>query len=101
MVCDMAARLAPGDDVVGFGALTHDLGKALTPEHVLPRHLGHEHAGLAPLARLCERLKVPTAHRRLAEVAPRPHLNVHRLDALRNATVNDPPAPCAGFPHPP
>ncbi|MGH8078476.1 MAG: multifunctional CCA addition/repair protein, partial [Lysobacter sp.] len=34
MVCDMAARLAPGDDLIGFAALTHDLGKALTPAHV-------------------------------------------------------------------
>ncbi len=100
MVCDMAARLAPGDDVVGFGALTHDLGKALTPEHVLPRHLGHEHAGLAPLARLCERLKVPTAHRRLAEVACREHLNVHRLGELRDDTVHDLLARCDGFRQP-
>ena len=30
MVMDMAARLAPGDALVGFCALTHDLGKALT-----------------------------------------------------------------------
>src|SRR3546814_5875911 len=100
MVCDMAARLAPGDDVVGFGSLTHDLGKALTPEHVLPRHLGHEHAGLAPLARLCERLKVPTAHRRLAEVACREHLNVHRLGELRDDTVHDLLARCDGFRQP-
>lgn len=100
MVCDMAARLAPGDDVVGFGALTHDLGKALTPAHVLPRHLGHEHAGLAPLARLCERLKVPTAHRRLAEVACREHLNVHRLGELRDDTVHDLLARCDGFRQP-
>src|SRR3546814_10612755 len=100
MVCDMAARLAPGDDVVGFGSLTHDLGKALTPEHVLTRHLGHEHAGLAPLARLCERLKVPTAHRRLAEVACREHLNVHRLGELRDDTVHDLLARCDGFRQP-
>ena len=100
MVCDMAARLAPGDDVVGFGALTHDLGKALTPAHILPKHLGHEHAGLAPLARLCERLKVPTAHRRLAEVACREHLNVHRLGELRDDTVHDLLARCDGFRQP-
>ncbi|MGA9423396.1 MAG: multifunctional CCA addition/repair protein, partial [Rhodanobacteraceae bacterium] len=30
LVLDMAARIAPGDDLVGFCALTHDLGKALT-----------------------------------------------------------------------
>ena len=100
LVLDMAARLAPGDDVVGFGALAHDLGKARTPEHVLPRHLGHEHAGLEPLAQLCERLKVPTAHRRLAEVACREHLNVHRLAELRDDTVHDLLARCDGFRQP-
>ena len=100
LVLEMAARLAPGDDVVGFGALTHDLGKARTPEHVLPKHLGHEHAGLEPLAQLCERLKVPTAHRRLAEVACREHLNVHRLAELRDDTVHDLLARCDGFRQP-
>src|SRR3546814_20369339 len=29
LVCDMAARLAPGDAVIGFAALTHDLGKEI------------------------------------------------------------------------
>ena len=88
LVCDMAAALAPGDGLVGFAALTHDLGKALTPEHVLPRHLGHEHAGVEPLRQLCERLRVPVAHRRLAELACREHLNVHRLFELRDRTVH-------------
>ena len=87
LVSDMAARLAPGDDLVGFAALAHDLGKALTPQHALPRHVGHEHAGLKPLAVLCERLKVPLEHRRLAECVCREHLNVHRLAELRDATV--------------
>ena len=87
LVSDMAARLAPGDDLVGFAALTHDLGKALTPADRLPRHIGHEHAGLEPLATLCKRLKVPLEHRRLAEAVCREHLNVHRLAELRDATV--------------
>ncbi|MFP5374619.1 MAG: multifunctional CCA addition/repair protein [Gammaproteobacteria bacterium] len=87
LVCDMAARLAPGDTEVGFAALTHDLGKALTPEDVLPKHIGHEAAGLAPLRALCDRLKVPTAHRQLAVLACREHLNIHRLFQLRDRTV--------------
>ena len=87
LVSDMAARLAPGDDLVGFAALAHDLGKALTPQSVLPKHIGHEHAGLKPLAALCERLRVPLEHRRLAECVCREHLNVHRLAELRDATV--------------
>src|SRR5690606_24843595 len=45
LVSDMAARLAPGDTMVGFAALAHDLGKALTPADMLPRHIGHERAG--------------------------------------------------------
>jgi tRNA nucleotidyltransferase (CCA-adding enzyme) len=87
LVCDMAAQLAPGDDLIGFAALTHDLGKALTPEHVLPKHLGHEGAGVKPLRALCERLRVPGEHARMAEVACREHLNVHRFDELRAKTV--------------
>ena len=100
LVCDMAASLAPGDATIGFAALTHDLGKARTPAHVLPRHLGHEHGGLKPLGELCERLKVPLAHRRLAEVACREHLNVHRLAELRDDTVHDLLARCDGFRQP-
>lgn len=87
LVCDMAATLAPGDDLVGFAALTHDLGKALTPEGELPRHVMHEQRGLAPLRALCERMKVPIAHRQLAEAVCREHLNVHRLFELKDATV--------------
>jgi len=97
LVCDMAARLAPGDDLIGFAAMTHDLGKALTPQHVLPRHLGHEHAGLAPLHGLCDRLKVPTDYRQLAEATCREHLNVHRFDELRASTVYELLARCDGF----
>ncbi len=97
MVSDMAAQLAPGDDVVGFAALTHDLGKALTPAAMLPRHIGHEQAGIAPLKALCERLKVPAAHRELAVMACREHLNVHRLAELRDATVHDLLARCDAF----
>src|SRR3546814_5874807 len=48
LVCDMAARLAPGDTVIGFAALTHDLGKALTPADELQRHVKHEQRGHAP-----------------------------------------------------
>jgi len=100
LVCDMAAQLAPGDAVIGFAALTHDLGKALTPAQVLPRHIGHEGAGLAPLRALCERLKVPAAQRQLAEIACREHLNIHRLFELRDSTVHDLIARCDGFRQP-
>ena len=97
LVCDMAAELAPGDDLVGFAALAHDVGKALTPEGELPRHVMHEQRGVAPVLALCERLRVPAEHRELAVIACREHLNVHRIAELRPATVHDLFARCDGF----
>jgi len=87
MVLDAAAKLAPGNDLVGFCALTHDLGKALTPKDELPRHVGHEHRGVEPLRVLAARLKVPTEYAELAELVCREHLNVHRAFELKPATV--------------
>ena len=87
MVLDAAAKIAPGDDLVGFCALGHDLGKALTLPAELPRHVGHEHRGVAPLRALAARLKVPTEHAVLAELVCREHLNAHRAFELKPATV--------------
>jgi tRNA nucleotidyltransferase (CCA-adding enzyme) len=100
MVVDMAARLAPGNSRVGFAALVHDLGKALTPADVLPKHINHEHAGLAPVRDVCARWKVPNDYRDLAVMACREHLNIHRLDELRPETVHDLLARCDGFRQP-
>lgn len=87
MVLDAAAVIAPGNDVVGFCALVHDLGKALTPAAELPRHIGHEHRGVAPLRALAARLRVPTEHAALAEQVCREHLNAHRAFELKPVTV--------------
>jgi tRNA nucleotidyltransferase (CCA-adding enzyme) len=97
MVLDMAARLAPGDALVGFCALTHDLGKALTPAQALPKHVGHEHSGVRPLRAVCGRWKVPAEFAAVAEIVCREHLNVHRLAELRPETVHDLIARCDGF----
>lgn len=87
LVLDMAARLAPGDDLVGWCALTHDLGKALTPQDEWPRHIRHEHNGVAPVRALSARLKVPAEHAALAELVCRLHLDAHRAFELRASTV--------------
>jgi tRNA nucleotidyltransferase (CCA-adding enzyme) len=87
LVLDQAAQLKPGDDLVAFCALTHDLGKALTPADELPRHIGHEQRGVAPLRALAARLRVPAEHAALAELVCREHLNAHRAFELKPATV--------------
>ena len=89
MVCDMAARLAPGDDLIGFVALVHDLGKALTDKTAWPKHIAHEHLGVPAVEAVCNRLKVPNEHRALAVHVCREHLLVHRLHELRPESVQD------------
>ena len=100
MVCDQAAKLAPGNARVGFAALVHDLGKALTPADELPRHIHHEHAGLEPVNAVCERYKLPADYRDLAVAACREHLNIHRLAELKPKSVHDLIARCDGFRQP-
>ncbi len=87
MVCDMAARLAPGDDLIGFAALVHDVGKALTDSEQWPKHIAHEHLGVPAVEAICDRLKIPNDHRALALHVCREHLNIHRLNELRPETV--------------
>ena len=88
LVLDQAAGLSP-DPMVRFAALTHDLGKALTPRELLPRHRGHERRGLSALRDLCERIKVPNAYRGLAEQVMLFHGLCHRALELRPSTLVD------------
>ncbi|MDF3982714.1 multifunctional CCA addition/repair protein [Luteibacter sp. PPL201] len=87
LVLQAAATLAPGDALVGWCALTHDLGKALTPADVLPRHIMHEQRGIEPVRALCARLKVPSDYAFMAEMVCKHHLNAHMALELKPATV--------------
>jgi tRNA nucleotidyltransferase (CCA-adding enzyme) len=87
-VLDVACELAR-DTAIRFAALVHDLGKGATPPFEWPRHIGHDHAGVRIIAKLCERLKVPNEHRELAELASREHQKFHRAAELRDTTVLD------------
>lgn len=89
LALDAAAVLAPGDELIGWCVLTHDLGKALTPTGMLPKHIGHESAGVPLVRALAERLRVPTEFAQMAEHVCREHLNLHRLVELRASTVLD------------
>jgi tRNA nucleotidyltransferase (CCA-adding enzyme) len=73
--------------VVRFAALTHDLGKALSPPAKWPSHHGHEEAGVPLIIDLCDRLKVPNEYRELAILTARHHANVHRAAEARPATL--------------
>lgn len=70
-----------------FAALTHDLGKALTPADILPRHLGHELRSVEQVEILAARLRVPSDCRDLALLMARYHGNIHRAADLRASTI--------------
>jgi tRNA nucleotidyltransferase (CCA-adding enzyme) len=81
LVMDMAARLNMPLPV-RVACLMHDLGKGTTPADVLPRHIGHEGRSVKLLQKVCERLRVPSDCKELAEVVAREHGNIHRSAEL-------------------
>lgn len=83
-----------------YAALCHDLGKALTPDDILPKHHGHEGAGVAPLKAMNTRLNVPRACAQLALVVARFHGLLHNVSALRTSTIVDTLHRCDAFRQP-
>ena len=77
MALQQAARLSENSPI-RFSVLVHDLGKGITPDHVLPSHKGHEARGLPLVKAVCDRLKVPNEHRQLAMAVTEFHLLCHR-----------------------
>ncbi len=86
MVLEQAARLS-SDSAVRFAALLHDLGKGVTPKEQWPKHLLHEARGVPLTRAVCERLKVPKQFSQLALLVTEFHLNYHRIEELKPATV--------------
>lgn len=86
-LCLLAAAKADANSVTRFAVLMHDLGKGITPEDELPQHRGHEQAGVPLVEAVCDRLKVPNAHREAAVKTCELHLKVHRVFESRGGTV--------------
>lgn len=86
MSLQQAARLSDSSPI-RFSVLVHDLGKGITPDHVLPSHAGHEARGLPLVKDVCDRLKVPNEHRQLAMVVTEFHLLCHKAFELRPETI--------------
>jgi tRNA nucleotidyltransferase (CCA-adding enzyme) len=86
LVLDMSARLQASLPV-RLACLFHDLGKGTTPPDMLPRHIGHEERSARLLKGICERLRLPTECRELADVVAREHGNIHRSGELGPAAL--------------
>jgi tRNA nucleotidyltransferase (CCA-adding enzyme) len=96
MCLEQAARLS-GKAVVRFAALTHDLGKGVTPAENWPHHYGHEQLGLDVVEAMCARLRIPNAFKTLALQVAKYHTHCHRAFELRPATLADTLAALGAF----
>jgi tRNA nucleotidyltransferase (CCA-adding enzyme) len=86
MVVDLAAERGESLEV-RFAALTHDLGKGITPPELWPTHHDHDEAGVPLVEALCQRLKVPSPCRELAVMMCREHTRVHRSKELKATSM--------------
>lgn len=85
LVLEVAAGLSSRPRV-RFLALTHDLGKGITPADEWPRHLAHEKEGVPLVAALCERAGLPDDWKKLGELTSMWHLMAHRAFSARPRT---------------
>ncbi|MEJ0036989.1 MAG: multifunctional CCA addition/repair protein [Gammaproteobacteria bacterium] len=86
----MALRIAAqmgASTATRFAVLTHDLGKARTPQEKWPSHHGHEQLGVPVIEAMSERLRVPKDFRDLAVMVSDYHTHVHRAQELKPSTT--------------
>ena len=81
MALQQSAKLSD-NRAIRFAVLVHDLGKGITPKHILPSHSGHEARGVTLVDSLCDRLKVPNPFRQLALAVTEYHLMCHKALGL-------------------
>ncbi|MEW5057366.1 MAG: multifunctional CCA addition/repair protein [Cycloclasticus sp.] len=86
MVLQQAVLLTDSPEV-RFAALTHDLGKALTPAESWPSHHGHEKKGLTALKTLAARVRLPNDFMELAAKVMEFHGHAHRALELKAVTL--------------
>jgi len=87
-IAQVMDRLA-GDELAVWMALTHDLGKVLTPADRHPSHHGHDRLGEAPAEALSMRLALPNRFHQAARLAARWHMTAGNYPDLRPGTRVD------------
>lgn len=81
LVLDSAKNLNGNFDEM-FACLTHDFGKAITEKSILPKHIGHETAGISIVENFCNRLQVQNRTKKLSLLFTEHHLTIHRAFEL-------------------
>ncbi len=70
-----------------FAALTHDLGKGITPKAILPSHHGHEERSYELLVDLCIQYRIPRRFGELAKLTARYHTHIHKALELTPRSI--------------
>lgn len=83
-VLDAMANMT-SEEELRWAALVHDLGKAVTPAEILPRHFGHEKAGVPLVEALGERLRLPQHWTEIAKIGAEEHMRAARIQEMRPA----------------
>lgn len=87
MMCLKKSAELEFDNEVRFAVLTHDLGKANTPNDILPSHHGHEQRGAKLTRQFCKKWRVPKAQTDLALITCEYHTHIHRIYELKPTTI--------------
>ena len=66
-----------------WATLLHDLGKGVTPEDILPKHIGHDEAGIKLVRNVCSSLKADKESTDLALLVCKYHIKIHQIKELR------------------
>lgn len=82
IVLDEVSKIT-SDETTRFCALTHDFGKACTPNDILPRHIGHEVLGIDIIRNFCNRLKMPTMWKKKAIATCKYHMKAGICSNMR------------------
>ncbi len=72
-----------------FAVLMHDLGKAITPQDILPSHHGHEQKGIKRVKAFCQHWRIPKQTAHIGLITCQYHTHIHRAFELKPATLVD------------
>jgi len=82
----IAAEISP-NPMVRFGTLMHDLGKCATDKSILPRHIGHEKAGVAIVDHFSKKHGVPSKFQQFGHICSEYHPYMHQAFDLKPSTL--------------
>ena len=65
-----------------YALLLHDIGKAFTPDEILPHHYEHDKRSEALAKEISDRLKVPIKYKKLSMWFAKNHMKLHKIDEM-------------------